>query len=199
MSDPFDAFESFEPPPPKGVPEPPQAPRPEPPPPPAAPARRWATPPRGAVPDRPAAGPNRPSAKPERPAATPTALDETDLTTFRAVALPELRAAADRLGHRGHDVDVRTELDPGDPRLVLRFRPDAGPLAALAAGSRAHACFELRMGLDPNTGPQVVAGFTPSWPGALFVVLDRTRLGALSPDWVAERVIEFVSRTLERS
>ena len=185
MSDPFDAFdafESFEPPP-------------------AAPPRRWAKPPRAASkPERPTP-PERASAAPSAPA--PDALgpdrDETDLTTFRAVALPELRAAADRLGHRGHDADIQTRLDPEDPRFVLRFRPDAGPLAGLAVGPRDYARFELRFGREPNTGVQIVAGYTSGAPGALFVVLGRTRLGALTPDWVAARVIEFVARTLERS
>lgn len=128
---------------------------------------------------------------------SPERIPSADLAAFRAVALPELTAAVERLSARGHLASLADDLGEADPTLVVRFRPNQGPLAAFGSTAREPARFELRLAADLDGETQVVAGYDQGGtPDAPFTLLSRTRLATVRADWVAKRFVEFVQRVL---
>jgi hypothetical protein len=150
-----------------------------------------------------AAADTPPAAPPAHAASDATQNSDPGLGAIRAIALPELRAAVTRLrGHR-HEAEIINELDAdSEPCLAMRFRPDAGPFGPALAGPASYARFELRLAgprdADPFDGIQLFAGYAPAGAETRFILLGRTAVQALTPDWVAQRVVEFIARTLER-
>jgi hypothetical protein len=70
---------------------------------------------------------------------------DADLASFRAVALPELEAAVERLSARGHLASLADDLGQRESAVVVRFRSNQGPLAAFGSTARKPARLELRM------------------------------------------------------
>ncbi len=128
--------------------------------------------------------------------ASPPLVSAADLAAFRAVALPELTAAVERLSARGHLASLADDLDREEPVVTVLFRPDQGPLAAFGATAREPARFDLRLSTDLDGEVQVVAGYTLGAPDAPFTLLSRTRLATVRADWVVKRFVEFVQRVL---
>lgn len=128
---------------------------------------------------------------------SPERIPDADLAAFRAVALPELTAAVERLSARGHLAALTDDLGEAEPTLIVRFRPNQGPLAAFGSTAREPARFELRLAADLDGETQVVAGYDQGGtPDAPFTLLSRTRLANVRADWVAKRFVEFVQRVL---
>lgn len=127
---------------------------------------------------------------------SPALVSADDLAAFRAAALPELQSAVERLSARGHLASLADDLGQREPAVVVRFRPNQGPLAAFGSTAREPARFELRLAADLDGETQVVAGYTLGTPDAPFTLLSRTRLSAVQRHWVAERFVDFVRRAL---
>ena len=128
---------------------------------------------------------------------SPERIPDADLAAFRAVALPELTAAVERLSARGHLASLADDLDREERMVAVLFRPDQGPLAAFGSSAREPARFALRLAADLDGETQVVAGYDQGGtPDAPFTLLSRTRLATVRADWVAKRFVEFVQRVL---
>lgn len=127
---------------------------------------------------------------------SPALVPADDLAAFRAAALPELESAVERLSARGHLASLADDLGQREPAVVVRFRPNQGPLAAFGSTAREPARFELRLAVDLDGETQVVAGYTLGAPDAPFTLLSRARISAVRADWVAQRFLDFVRRVL---
>ncbi len=126
------------------------------------------------------------------------ALSPEDVATLRAVTLPALRSAAERLRARGHDTVLVEALDADEPTVTVLLRPDPGPLAAPGTASGNPARFELR--LEPgDSGPQVLTRVsTPEADGST-IQLESAPLAEVDATWVGRPFIEFVQRSLASS
>jgi hypothetical protein len=116
--------------------------------------------------------------------------------SFRSLALPALRAVAARLADRGHEVSIQDDFAADEPVVLVRFRPDAGPLGSFAAGTEDPARFELRLATQRDGSSEVVAGYVPATAGVPFAFLGRIPVGAVDARWISRRFVEFVERTL---
>jgi len=168
------------------------------------PVRRWtsrsASHPAPRTPAAPAAAPNAPVADAPvadapAPRVAPPATDpiDSDLPAFRALVLPELRAAVRHLVARGHHADLVEGSADDEPGVVVRFRVDPGPFAVRATVA---ARFEVRLGTDLGGHTQVVAGLTGAALGASFMLLERTPFRAVDHEWIRRQFVEFVQRSL---
>jgi len=176
--------------------------------------------PRGGAPGRPpsssplgapARPPERPRAGPREGAPAGPVSPDSVPSLLREAAVPELQAAMTHLLQRGHEVTLRDDLDLYDQRILVRFRPEAGPLRGLEVTPPAEASrFELGFRVEgspeglvrPASEPAritITAGYVPGSLDTRFLVLGRVDAAELTGSWVGQRFVDFVRRTLDRT